>query len=99
MARVFFQSSAGTEPECRERQTTSFRRDRLNRNPPDNIPRHAPAPPVLNLRGVRVGVPGEVLNSLEGHVLIEEIGHDRDPEAVRGEAKRGAGARVNGVVT
>jgi hypothetical protein len=33
-------------------------------------------------------VPGEVLHILEGHVLIEKIGHDRDPEAVRGEAKR-----------
>ena len=26
---------------------------------------------------------GEVLNIFEGHVLIEEIGHHRDPEACR----------------
>jgi hypothetical protein len=35
-------------------------------------------------------VPGEVLNILEGHILIEEIGHDRDPEVVRGEELRQA---------
>ena len=33
-------------------------------------------------------MPGEILNVLEGHVLIEEIGHDRDPEAVRREEVR-----------
>jgi hypothetical protein len=31
-----------------------------------------------------VRVLGELLNVLEGHVLIEKIGHDQDPEAVRG---------------
>ena len=38
-------------------------------------------------------MPGEVLNVLKGHVLIEEIGHDRDPEAVRGEEVRQARIR------
>ena len=35
-------------------------------------------------------MPGEVLNVLEGHVLVEKIGHDRNPEAVRGEEVRQA---------
>jgi hypothetical protein len=56
-----------------------------NRNPLHDIPRHAPPSAIVNLRGPRVRVPGEVLNVLEGHVLIEQIRHDRDPEAVRGE--------------
>jgi hypothetical protein len=61
---------------------------RSNRNPLDNIPGHAPPPASVNLRGPRVRVPGEVLNVFEGHVLIEKIGHDRDPETVRGEEVR-----------
>lgn len=36
-------------------------------------------------------MPGEVLHVLEGHLLIEKIGHDRDAEAVRGEEVRQAG--------
>jgi hypothetical protein len=35
-------------------------------------------------------MPGEILNVLERHILIKEIGHDRDPEAVRGEEVRQA---------
>jgi hypothetical protein len=35
-------------------------------------------------------VPGEVLNVFEGHVLIEEIGHDLGPEAARGKEVRKA---------
>jgi len=61
-----------------------------NRNPLHNIPGHASAPAIANLRGPRVRVPGEVLNVLGGHVPIEEIGHDGDPEAVRGEEVRQA---------
>jgi len=57
--------------------------DLLKSNPLDNIPRTRPQPAIVNLRGPRVGVPGEVL-----HVLIEGIGHNRNPEAVRGVAGR-----------
>ena len=28
---------------------------------------------------------GEVLNILQRHVLVEQVGHHRDPEAVRGK--------------
>jgi hypothetical protein len=48
----------------------------LNRNPLDNIPGHA-APGILSLRCPWIRVPGEALNVLKGHVLIEETGHDR----------------------
>ena len=55
---------------------------RSNRNPLDNLPGPAPPPAIVNLRGPQVRVPGEVLNVLEGHVLIEKIGHDRDSECM-----------------
>jgi hypothetical protein len=57
------------------------------------FPGHAPTPAIINLRGPRIRVSGEVLNIFEGHVLIEGIGHDRDPEAVRGEELRQARIR------
>jgi len=56
-----------------------------DRNPLHYIPCHVPPPAIVNLRGPRVRVPGEVLSVLGGHTLIEQICHDRNPEAVRGE--------------
>ena len=61
-----------------------------NRNPLDDIARHAPAPAIVNLGGPGVGMAGEVLHVFQRHVLIEQIGHNRDPEAVRGKQVRQA---------
>ncbi len=56
-----------------------------NRNPLHDIARDAPAPAIVNLGGPGVGVAGEVLHVLQRDVLIEQVGHHRDPEAVRRE--------------
>jgi hypothetical protein len=61
-----------------------------DRNPLHDIAGHAPAPAIVNLGGPGVGVAGEVLNVLPRHVLIEQIGHHRYPEAVRGKQMRQA---------
>jgi hypothetical protein len=48
-----------------------------------------PAPaPVVDPRGGRAGMTGEVLHIFERYILIKQIGHDRDAEAVRREQIR-----------
>ena len=53
---------------------------RLDRNPLHDVARDRAVAPVVNLRCLGGGVPGEVLHVLQGDVLEEEVGHDEHPK-------------------
>ena len=67
----------------------------LHGNPLHNIAGDAPPPPVIDLGGPGVGVAGQVLHVLQGHVLGEQIGDHQDPEAVGAKNIRGSPASFN----
>ena len=48
----------------------------------DDIPGNAFLSSIVELGGLGVGVAGQVLDVLEGHVLGKQVGHDEDAEAV-----------------
>ncbi len=49
----------------------------------DDVSGDAPAAPVVELGGRRVGVPDQVLDRLDGDLLGQQGGDDHDPEGVR----------------
>ena len=53
----------------------------LNRNLID-IPFDLPFPPVVEVGRARIGVPGQVLHVLPGHVLLQQVGDRRHAEGV-----------------
>ena len=64
----------------RPRQTDSSHGDTL-----DDVAGDPFLSPVVELGSLGVGVAGQVLDVLEGHVLGEQVGHDEDAEAVGAE--------------
>lgn len=59
-----------------------------NGNPLHEIPRHLLLPPVIEPSRSRIGMPEEVLDVLDGHALVEEVGGRRHAERMRRERLR-----------
>ena len=53
-----------------------------DRYPLDNVPGDLPPSPVVEPRGPRVSMPGQVLDVLQGYVLFQEVGNRRHAEGV-----------------
>ena len=68
-----------------------FRGNLSHRDPLDGVAGDAPAPPVVDLGGPRVGVPGQVLDVLQRYVLAQQVRDHQDPERVGREDLRQPG--------
>ena len=62
-------------------------------DPLDDVARDAAAAPVVDLGGAGVGVPGQVLDVLQRHVLAQQIRDHQDAEGVGREDLREPGGR------
>ena len=59
-------------------------------NPLDDFAGDTPPAPVVDLRGAGVGVPGQVLDIFERHILAEQVRDHQDAERMRQENLREA---------
>lgn len=53
-----------------------------NRNRLHDIPADLALAPVVEIRGVRVGVPGQVLYVLARHILLQRVGNVRNSRRI-----------------
>ena len=72
----------GAEPGGGEQGSISVRPACSHGDTLDDIPGNAFLSSIVELGGLGVGVTGQVLDVLEGHVLGEQVGHDEDAKAV-----------------